>query len=392
MPLGGLFTALFFVLAAVATIGAMVSLIEVPVAFLVEKGRMRRPTAAYLTGGVMFALGSLATLSQSPVLASVKVFGKTFFDLFDYLSSNVLLPLGGLASPCRGLAHLEERTSVAELGKGCSGQPRYLVVVRGVLKFVAPLCIIARSSSTASASSSSSRESKRAERSDDPRAGRGPQPNRRRRVQQGMAATIHTRSFDLRYSDMDDRGEATPTALLGLLEDAAFTHCDKAGWGVHRLVQAGSAGSSCAGASRWQKYPSLGKRFTVETWCSRTRLFYGERDYRIRSAEGEVLGWARSLWLFCSLERKRPVPVLEEIVKAWAPEGTVAGTMELVEVDFPEALGPRRPLPSTSGAPTSTRTGTSTTSTTSPGPSRPFRKRLAETATWPLSGASSSAR
>jgi acyl-ACP thioesterase len=153
-----------------------------------------------------------------------------------------------------------------------------------------------------------------------------------------MAATIHTRSFDLRYSDMDDRGEATPTALLGLLEDAAFTHCDEAGWGVHRLVQAGYGWVLLRGGLEMERYPALGKRVTVETWCSRTRLFYGERDYRIRSAEGEVLGWARSLWLFCSLERKRPVPVLEEIVKAWAPEGTVAGNMELGEVDFPEAL------------------------------------------------------
>ena len=97
MPLGGLFTVLFFVLTAIATIGAMVSLIEVPVAWIVEKGHMKRPVAAAITGGVMFVLGILATLSQSPVLADVKIFGKNFFDLFDFVSSNVLLPVGGLA-------------------------------------------------------------------------------------------------------------------------------------------------------------------------------------------------------------------------------------------------------------------------------------------------------
>jgi len=56
MPGGGLFTALFFVLAAIATIGAMVSLIEVPVAWLVEKGRVRRPAAAAITGALMLIL------------------------------------------------------------------------------------------------------------------------------------------------------------------------------------------------------------------------------------------------------------------------------------------------------------------------------------------------
>jgi neurotransmitter:Na+ symporter, NSS family len=141
MPFGGVFTALFFVLAAVATIGAMVSLIEVPVAFFVEKGRIKRTTAAYLTGGAMFALGCLATLSQGPVLGSVKVFGKNFFDLFDYLSSNVLLPVGGLAIAIVAGWLLAKGDFHAELGKGCASAPRYAIVFRGVLKFVAPVLI-----------------------------------------------------------------------------------------------------------------------------------------------------------------------------------------------------------------------------------------------------------
>ena len=65
MPPGGLFIVLFFILTAIATIGAMVSLIEVPVAWIVEKGNMKRPVAAVITGGLMFLLGILATLSQS---------------------------------------------------------------------------------------------------------------------------------------------------------------------------------------------------------------------------------------------------------------------------------------------------------------------------------------
>jgi neurotransmitter:Na+ symporter, NSS family len=141
MPLGGLFTVLFFVLAAVATIGAMVSLIEVPVAFLVEKGRMKRPTAACLTGGAMFALGSLATLSQGNTLGSVKIAGKNFFDLFDFLSSNVLLPIGGLAIAIIAGWLLSKGDFRAELGKGHAKAPGYLALVRGVLKFVAPILI-----------------------------------------------------------------------------------------------------------------------------------------------------------------------------------------------------------------------------------------------------------
>jgi NSS family neurotransmitter:Na+ symporter len=141
MPLGGVFTVLFFVLAAVATIGAMVSLIEVPVAFLVEKGRVKRPVAALLTGVVMFAIGCLATLSQSPVLGNVKIFGKGFFDFFDFASSNVLLPLGGLAIAIVAGWLLAKGDFSKELGKGYRAKPGYAALLRGTLKFVTPLLI-----------------------------------------------------------------------------------------------------------------------------------------------------------------------------------------------------------------------------------------------------------
>ena len=41
------------------------------------------------------ALGTLCALSFGP-LRDMTVFGLTVFDLFDYVSSNILLPLGGM--------------------------------------------------------------------------------------------------------------------------------------------------------------------------------------------------------------------------------------------------------------------------------------------------------
>ena len=141
MPGGGVFTALFFLLAAIATIGAMVSLMEVPVAWLVERGRFRRTAAAILTGAAMFALGVLATLSQSPVLDGVRPFGLTFFDLFDFLSSNVLLPVGGLAIAVIGGWLLPRQAFLAELARGHGAPPWHARPLRWLVRFVAPVLI-----------------------------------------------------------------------------------------------------------------------------------------------------------------------------------------------------------------------------------------------------------
>ncbi len=144
MPLGGLFTVLFFVLAAIATIGAMVSLIEVPVAWLVEKRHLGRRAAAALTGGAMFLLGIPATLSQSPVLDQVKVLGKGFFDLFDFASSNVLLPVGGLAIAVLAGWVLPRHLFAGELdqGYGAGARPWHGRAVLLLLRFVAPVLIL----------------------------------------------------------------------------------------------------------------------------------------------------------------------------------------------------------------------------------------------------------
>jgi NSS family neurotransmitter:Na+ symporter len=95
MPLGNIFMVLFFLLAIVAATGAMISLVEVPVAFLNEKLNWSRAKAAIVTTVAIALVGMPAALSNS-LMANFKLFGKTMFDLFDFLTSNIMLPLGGL--------------------------------------------------------------------------------------------------------------------------------------------------------------------------------------------------------------------------------------------------------------------------------------------------------
>lgn len=95
MPLGTVFMVIFFILTAVAATGAMLSLFEVPVAFVSERLGWPRKVATLATCGALAVIGSGAALSGS-LLAEFKPFGMTLFDLFDYTTSNLLLPIGGL--------------------------------------------------------------------------------------------------------------------------------------------------------------------------------------------------------------------------------------------------------------------------------------------------------
>ena len=95
MPFGNVFVVLFFVLGAIAATGAMLSIMEVPVAYLHQRFAFSRLKATSLTVVLLALIGSTAALSNS-TLAGFKLFGMTMFDLYDFLTSNLLMPVGGL--------------------------------------------------------------------------------------------------------------------------------------------------------------------------------------------------------------------------------------------------------------------------------------------------------
>lgn len=95
MPGGLFFGTLFFVLIVFAAWSSAISLIEPAVTWLVENKNMKRSTASIAAGIVTWLVG-LGTVLSFNLWSGYKLFDKTFFDLLDYLTANIMLPLGGL--------------------------------------------------------------------------------------------------------------------------------------------------------------------------------------------------------------------------------------------------------------------------------------------------------
>jgi len=102
MPGGVFFGTLFFVLLVFAAWSSSISLIEPAVAWLVENKGVKRVKAAVIMGVACWLVGLLTVFSFN-IWKNVHpldfwVFkNKTFFDVLDYLTANIMLPLGGLA-------------------------------------------------------------------------------------------------------------------------------------------------------------------------------------------------------------------------------------------------------------------------------------------------------
>ncbi len=142
MPGGQLFMSIFFVLTAIATIGAMLSIIEVPVAFMTETWtRCSRKTATIVTSSVLALFGIPATMSFG-VLANTKYYGKTIFECYDFLSSNILMPSVGLTlCVFVGWFWGKDRVTKALSNKGLLDNATIANIYFPLVRFVSPVLV-----------------------------------------------------------------------------------------------------------------------------------------------------------------------------------------------------------------------------------------------------------
>ncbi len=142
LPFGQFFMTMFFLLTGVATIGAMLSLFEVPVALFAGSGLLGRKPAVIVTTIALAVFGVPATLSFS-TMADVTLFGKNAFDLYDFLSSNVILPVGGICICLyTGWIWGRERAQEALSNAGTLANAALVRVWHPLVCFVTPLLVV----------------------------------------------------------------------------------------------------------------------------------------------------------------------------------------------------------------------------------------------------------
>lgn len=97
LQFGTLFYAIFLVLFLFAALTSSISLLELNVSNLTRNDNRKRPTMAFFISLAVLIVGIPASLSFGP-LRHIQFGAGSIFDNMDYLFSNILLPLGALAS------------------------------------------------------------------------------------------------------------------------------------------------------------------------------------------------------------------------------------------------------------------------------------------------------
>ena len=142
MPLGGVAAILFFLALMLAAITSSISLMEVVVAFIIEELHRSRVMAVVMIFLICGVVGVFCSLSFGP-LEGFKLFGLSVFDFFDYITSNIMLPVGGLLLAVFAGWRFKRANYLDELtNSGKLKIPRWLcLTIYYLVKFVAPIAI-----------------------------------------------------------------------------------------------------------------------------------------------------------------------------------------------------------------------------------------------------------
>ncbi len=115
MENGAFFGAMFFLLLVFAALSSAISLVEPVVTWLVENFEIKRLNACIWVGILVWLLGLLSLFSFN-LLKDWTWLDMTAFELLDYLTANIMLPLGGMLIAIFAGWIMSQRSTQEELG------------------------------------------------------------------------------------------------------------------------------------------------------------------------------------------------------------------------------------------------------------------------------------
>lgn len=135
---GTLFGLMFFVLLVFAALSSSISLIEPAVSYIIKKYDVARDRACVFAGILTWTLG-MGTVFSSNIWSNSLIWNKTFYELLDFISANLLLPLGGVLMAVFAGWIMTGRNSADELEMPEDTQPYRLWLV--LVRYLAPASV-----------------------------------------------------------------------------------------------------------------------------------------------------------------------------------------------------------------------------------------------------------
>ncbi len=133
MPLAAVWSAIFFLLVILASLTSTISFHEVLTAYFAEEFSLTRKKAAMLTTVISIVLSAVTFFS---------LFGIDFFNIFDYITANVLMPLGAMFTCIMVVWFMKKDFMKSELTNNGTCNRSLTPVILFMLRYITPVLIL----------------------------------------------------------------------------------------------------------------------------------------------------------------------------------------------------------------------------------------------------------
>lgn len=141
MPLGTILFAVFMILVTFATLTSAFSMLETVIAATIRGDQNKRAKHTWGIGLAILLIGIPSALSFG-VMSDVKLFGKTVFDLWDFVITSLIMPICALATTIF-IGYVQNRANVMSHMKEGSTLPEKVVLIwLFALRYIAPIAIL----------------------------------------------------------------------------------------------------------------------------------------------------------------------------------------------------------------------------------------------------------
>ena len=117
---------------------------------------------------------------------------------------------------------------------------------------------------------------------------------------------VYTHNFLLTAAQCNAQRELAPAMLVQQIIEVSTEHADAIGVGFKNLAADGNLWVLSRIAIEMKRYPKLLENYSLSTWVESYNRHFSERNFEIRGSGGEIIGYARTIWVAINMKTRRP--------------------------------------------------------------------------------------
>lgn len=149
---------------------------------------------------------------------------------------------------------------------------------------------------------------------------------------------MYTMKSNIRYSECGPDNKLKIPAIINYFQDCTTENSEKIGAGFTYLKQKKRAWILNAWNVEIFRRPEVGETVEVSTWATGFKGVFGPRDFQMKTAQGELLVSAKSLWVYLDTESMRPTKPTDEEMAAYQVEPSFSEETITRKIKLPEEM------------------------------------------------------